>query len=817
MASTSLPPTSPSTSRMEEDGFTIVTKRKRSPAKTQTQPDKIRRQYQMEDHSPAATPTETTATDSSSPKHANSSSPKHANRFSTVNRYQFPVVITNLPDSLRTPQTFARYIEQEFPTVSFTGIQTTIKKDIIIGAANITSQSTLLKSWQPTEGRTPIARLPVSTTPVQRKPEVIVTRIHHNIPAEEILQEIQSQGYKAKACRRFFRKGTDTPIWKVAVTLKTCLRCGGTHSLAECTTPREQPNCANCNQQHIASYKGCPSYLKTARQQQLKSTRNPASSPRFNMTANQEDIIKQLQDQHDKQLIEINLKHQREIADLKAKHDTLLKKTHEDNTAFFHQMREHTTKQIEIIKEDISYFTADILMTIATSGTKEPDLDTHLHSIITQKMKSHLDAKDFWKTVNKIFNIKSKHRNIPTLNYEGHAATTDKERAETIRNYFSTVHSIPDKPQYNKNIYKLAHFIKRGYHSTYYPQEDVSEEEDQGHEEYTQEITPDDIHNILKHASNTSPGRDGIQYLHLKAAPPILLEALSMIYTASFKIGHIPKIWKSATTIVIPKPGKDHKHPGSYRPISLLPVLGKCLEKIIARRLYKFIEDYNIIPDSQAGIRRNRSTTDQLFHFLQHTSTHRTKGHHTIAAFFDAEKAFDRMWHEGLLLKLRKYNLPTKLTRWIASFLSHRTTNFKIGSSFSSPLHITTGTPQGSTISPILYTMYVGDIPQPENRFTQISQYADDIAIWTSHINPVRTEEYLQQYINRINQWCHDWRLELNPKKSQILYIAKHNRLRRQPYLTLNNAIIPVTNQVRFLGIHIDRWLTLGYQHRLTH
>ncbi|XP_071854839.1 uncharacterized protein [Apostichopus japonicus] len=303
------------------------------------------------------------------------------------------------------------------------------------------SQSTLLKSWQPTEGRTPIARLPFSTTPVQRKPEVIVTRIHPNIPAEEILQEIQSQGYKAKACRRFSRKGTDTPIWKVAVTLsttaeckdlvfngitilasryniehvkdtkaaiqchncqkfghyassctnpKTCLRCGGTHSLAECTTPREQPNCANCNQQHIASYKGCPSYLKTAKQQQLKSTRNPASSPRSNMINNQEDIIKQLQDQHNKQLIEINLKHQREIADLKAKHDTLLKKTHEDNAAFFHQMREHTTKQIEIIKEDISYFTADILMTIATSGTKEPDQDTHLHSIITQKMKSHL-------------------------------------------------------------------------------------------------------------------------------------------------------------------------------------------------------------------------------------------------------------------------------------------------------------------------------------------------------------------------------------------------------------------------------------------
>ncbi|PIK40888.1 hypothetical protein BSL78_22244 [Apostichopus japonicus] len=344
----------------------------------------------------------------------------------------------------------------------------------------------------------------------------------------------------------------------------------------------------------------------------------------------------------------------------------------------------------------------------------------------SKQLSNNKDAKDFWKTVNKIFNIKSKHRNIPTLNYEGHAATTDQEKAETIRNYFSTVHSIPDKPQYNKNIYKLAHFIKRGYHSTYHPQEDVSDEEDQGHEEYTQEITPDDIRNILKHASNTSPGRDGIQYLHLKAAPPILLEALSMISQ--------------------PHSRSDTFHKSGSQP-----------------------------PPSK-GLRQNVARSE----------------------------------------KLRKYNLPTKLTRWIASFLSHRTTNFKIGSSFSSPLHITTGTPQGSTISPILYIMYVGDIPQPENRFTQISQYADDIAIWTSHINPVRTEEYLQQYINSINQWCHDWRLELNPKKSQILYIAKHNRLRRQPYLTLNNTVIPVTNQVRFLGIHIDRGLTLGYQHRLT-
>ncbi|PIK46259.1 hypothetical protein BSL78_16887 [Apostichopus japonicus] len=108
--------------------------------------------------------------------------------------------------------------------------------------------------------------------------------------------------------------------------------------------------------------------------------------------------------------------------------------------------------------------------------------------------------------------------------------------------------------------------------------------------------------------------------------------------------------------------------------------------------------------------------------------------------------------------------------------------------------------------SHILYILYVRDIPQPDNDFTKIAQYADDIAIETSHIHPYRAEDYLQHDINRIHEWHKEWRIELNPKKSQILYIAKQNRMRgRQPYLTLNNTIIPVANQVRFLAGNTHR------------
>jgi len=424
------------------------------------------------------------------------------------------------------------------------------------------------------------------------------------------------------------------------------------------------------------------------------------------------------------------------------------------------------------------------------------------------------DPSEFWKTSKRILGVKKKTSSkIPPLTFNDRpTATTDQAKADIFREYFATVHNIPDKPSYNKDIYKLANYIKRGYYNTYHPVNTIIETEDTGHEEFVQIITPTEILNCLRKTKNTSPGRDGIQYIHLKAAPPCLIDTLSRIYTASLHHGHMPNIWKTAITILLPKPKKDHKHPSNYRPISLLPVLGKCLEKIISKRLTAFLETNNILPDSQAGFRSGRSTRDQLFRIIQDIATCKNRGRHTLAAFFDAEKAFDRIWHEGLLLKLRKFNTPTKLTRWISSYLTSRTTCFRINNTLSSPLNITTGTPQGSTISPILFITYVADIPQPTKNTIQLSQFADDIAIWSSHPQVDRAEQYLQHYINKIQDWCNDWRLTLNPNKSQLMYISKHNRLQRAPHITFNDTAIPATKQVQYLGINIDQKLRLSHQ-----
>ena len=440
--------------------------------------------------------------------------------------------------------------------------------------------------------------------------------------------------------------------------------------------------------------------------------------------------------------------------------------------------------------------------------TTQQDFDNKVTQLTDNKR-----PQDFWKTVKRIMGKKAARKPIPTLTYDGTTITSDQDKANCFRDYFQTVHTLPQDPKFNDNIYRLANFIRRGYPDTYSPKPDIdpTEDADTG---IDKTITGRDIRDILRRTSNTSPGEDQIQYVHLKAAPQIFFEELAKLYTASFQIGYIPKIWKQAVTILIPKPGKPHQNPKNYRPISLLPVLGKCLEKIIAKRLSTYLEKNKILPPSQAGFRRKRNTTDQLFRLIQSTTTSRRKGLHTMATFFDAEKAFDRMWHEGLLLKMRKFNIPKTFTRWIANFLQDRQARYKVGDSLSRPLPITTGTPQGSTISPILFIMYVADIPQPETRRrTYLSQFADDIAIWATSIIADKAEDRLQRYIDRLENWCNDWRIVLNPDKSQVLYIKTTGQLGRDPHITYNNKLIPVLNRVKYLGVTIDNKLDFTYHH----
>ena len=148
------------------------------------------------------------------------------------------------------------------------------------------------------------------------------------------------------------------------------------------------------------------------------------------------------------------------------------------------------------------------------------------------------------------------------------------------------------------------------------------------------------------------------------------------------------------------------------------------MEKILVIKYTPLIEKK--LPPSQAGFRKGVEITDQLLRVLTPIEdATNNRGFMTIIAALDIQKAFDTMWHDGLRIKLTQLNFPINLIRWISSFLYNRTAKVKIHETVSNTIYMEAGAPQGSTISPTLYNLYVSDIPQPMDS-TGLAQFADD-------------------------------------------------------------------------------------------
>ncbi|GFS64231.1 probable RNA-directed DNA polymerase from transposon X-element [Trichonephila clavipes] len=162
---------------------------------------------------------------------------------------------------------------------------------------------------------------------------------------------------------------------------------------------------------------------------------------------------------------------------------------------------------------------------------------------------------------------------------------------------------------------------------------------------------------------------------------------------------------------MIPKPGKDQKFPLNFRPISLISSIGKIYEKILLKRIEKYTLDNSIIPDIQHGFRKETSTCHQLLRatniIISGFNNHATTG----GIFLDVEKAFDRLWHNGLIFKMINLNYPPYLIHTISDYLHNRTFQVKIQATISKIGHIQAGSPQGSLLSPILYNIYTYDFP----------------------------------------------------------------------------------------------------------
>jgi hypothetical protein len=271
--------------------------------------------------------------------------------------------------------------------------------------------------------------------------------------------------------------------------------------------------------------------------------------------------------------------------------------------------------------------------------------------------------------------------------------------------------------------------------------------------------------------SHKAPGLDRISNLLLKhaASVPRFLSLSSNLFNSIYSSSYYPSAWKVGKVILIPKPGKDPTIPGNSRPITLLSNLSKILERILLKRLSSHAEESNIIRPEQLGFRERSSAIHHVLRLVEGVTRGFNVRRPTDAVFLDVARAFDRVWHDGLLYKLHLGQFPMPLISLLRSYLHDRKFRIAEGSSLSSLRPSEAGVPQGSLLSPLLFNIYVNDMPTHNK--TTLYMYADDTAIASTcrstHANILR----LNTHLARIHRWTKMWKIQTTRTKAHTFIL----------------------------------------------
>lgn len=307
---------------------------------------------------------------------------------------------------------------------------------------------------------------------------------------------------------------------------------------------------------------------------------------------------------------------------------------------------------------------------------------------------------------------------------------------------------------------------------------------------------------IRRLANKKAPGDDKIINAALKFLPKKGILTLTNIINGCLRHSYFPTAWKLATIITIPKPGKDPTDPVNHRPIALLSSISKIYERVILKILNSNI--VGKIRPEQHAFRQGHSTTSQIVNLIDNISMSLSANEHTAAVFLDVEKAFDTVWHDGLLHKMLLMNIPIHTIKIIESFLRNRTFKVRVEDKTSSIRIAKAGVPQGSCLSPTLFLIYTNDLPVHDK--CNIALFADDTMFSSRDKNVNRARLQLQRQLVLAGDWFNKWKLKINPSKTVAVMFGKTKPYRIPP-LTVQNSSITWSHNAKYLGVTLDKRL----------
>jgi len=424
------------------------------------------------------------------------------------------------------------------------------------------------------------------------------------------------------------------------------------------------------------------------------------------------------------------------------------------------------------------------------SSTIKKLIQTH-KSIFFKSKYQTLNTQDgsLWKATKNL--LKIKNHPYPLKKEDGSLAISDEEKANVFGTHLSNIFTPHSNisPDPNK-LNEIEKFLDSPLPMSL----------------PVKHTSPREIKQfILKLKDKKSPGYDLITNKMLKFLPEKSIMLLTHLYNSMLRLSYFPLIWKFSTIILIHKPNKPKNEASSYRPISLLPVLAKLFEKILLHRIRSFTQTQKIVPDTQFGFRSKHSTIQQIHRIIDKISSSFEEKKYCPGVFLDVSQAFDRVWHQGLLFKIKKI-LPAPLYLIIKSYLSNRSFVVRQGNAFSSYFKIHAGVPQGSDLSPDLYNIFTADIPNADNIL--IATYADDTAILSDHNNNNVAASNLQSHLIKIEKWATNWKIKINVEKSYHIPFTLRKEI--SPVLHFEGKAIPMETHIKYLGLILDKRLTWG-------
>ena len=315
-------------------------------------------------------------------------------------------------------------------------------------------------------------------------------------------------------------------------------------------------------------------------------------------------------------------------------------------------------------------------------------------------------------------------------------------------------------------------------------------------------ITRQDVIDSIKVLkTGKASGPDQVNSFVLKEIASEIAEPLQRLFNQSLTTSKVPLSWKFANVCAIHKKS-DPQDVSNYRPISLLSVVCKVLERIVHKYIFNHYRTIDFLTSFQSGFRPKDSTVNQLVSVYHSFCQAVDSGKEVRAVFCDISKAFDRVWHEGLVHKLHLSGISGSLLSWLSNYLSDRRQCVVLSGCKSDSVAITAGVPQGSILGPLLFLVYINDIVRDIQ--SPIRLFADDTALFIIVDTPTEAATKLNADLSNIHSWAEKWLVTFNPSKTKSLIISKKTNRPFHPPLFFNDCQINEVESHTHLGVNLS-------------